>query len=100
VVLGVDDVAEELIGVRDASVGAITAASEAFGTGETFDLDAVAAQCLETTAGTASLALRCLEMARRKGVGPLTETDVEWLEGILEEAARMLPRTRRAVWGR
>ncbi len=85
----------ELTALRLAGIRAIKAAKVASDSEEEVDLDLVAEALLEAVRGALTLALRCLEMARRTDLGPGVETRAEGLAGTVETIAELLPGAER-----
>ncbi len=92
--VGIEEVDAGLTRVRNRGITAIVGTEVASATDELLDLDLVAEAGLETVDGLLWLAVRCLEMARRAGVGPGLEPEVERLQETVVAIAELLPGDR------
>ncbi len=89
---GGGDVGGELTRRRNAGIAAISAAAVASDSDEVLDLDLVAEAAVETANDALWLVLRCLDGARRLGLEPFAEPEVERLREVVEAIAELLPR--------
>ncbi len=95
--VGVEDLADELTSIRHGGGEALRAFEAAIETDGVVDLEPVARVSVRTAGAGVFLALRCLEVIRRAGVGPAVEAEVARLEEEVEALMMGLPKMDEVV---